>query len=112
MGGGGDEESEWEKGLRLIERRKAQQLHYEKTKRKRLIQESWLAEFWWLKEENGSLFCWVCQQFPNFADTKSSLFSGISSNFKKDTLKCHDKSKKHKKCAENIYSFAVVKQEN
>ncbi|KAG1674320.1 Nuclear pore complex protein Nup205 [Nymphon striatum] len=46
-GGGDDEKKESERAKKQIEKRKADQKSYDKAKRRRLIQESWLEEFTW-----------------------------------------------------------------
>ncbi|KAG1691084.1 Multidrug resistance-associated protein 1 [Nymphon striatum] len=45
QGGGDDEKKESERAKKQIEKRKADQKSYDKAKRRRLIQESWLEEF-------------------------------------------------------------------
>ncbi|KAG1677983.1 ATP-binding cassette sub-family A member 2 [Nymphon striatum] len=47
QGGGDDEKKESERAKKQIEKRKADQKSYDKAKRRRLIQESWLEEFTW-----------------------------------------------------------------
>ena len=41
----------------------------------------------------------LCQSFPQRADTQSALYKGTS-NFRKQTLRDHHQSKKHKLCVE------------
>lgn len=101
QGGGDDEKRESERAKLKIEKRKSQQSAYDKSKRTRTVQESWLSEYEWATEEDGTLFCKVCRQFPLIADSKSSLYIGISSKFKKETLKFHAKSAKHIRCVEH-----------
>ena len=44
------------------------------------------------------MFCKVCRQFPELCDNDSSLVKGVTRNFKKETLRFHDKSVKHQLC--------------
>ena len=88
--------------MKQNEKRKTQQKEYDKKRRKRDVKEAWLEEFSWAqKDDELNLYCKVCRKFPSLADTKSSLFTGISTNFKKETLKFHDKSLKHRKCVDH-----------
>ena len=92
-GGGDDEKTESAHVLKQNEKRKTQQKEYDKKRRKRDVKEAWLEEFSWAqKDDELNLYCKVCRKFPSLADTKSSLFTGISTNFKKETLKFHDKA--------------------
>ena len=91
-GGGDDEKTESARVLKQNEKRKTQQKEYDKKRRKRDVKEAWLEEFSWAQKDELNLYCKVCRKFPSLADTKSSLFTGISTNFKKETLKFHDKS--------------------
>ncbi|KAG1679027.1 Zinc finger protein 862 [Nymphon striatum] len=100
QGGGDDEKKELERAKKQIEKRKADQKSYDKAKRRRLIQESWLEEFTWAVVRDEKLFCDICTKYPSIADTKSTLFQGISSKFKRESLRFHDKSLKHKLCVE------------
>ena len=100
-GGGDDEKSEIMRMSKQMEKRKAQQKHYDQKRRKRDIQETWLDEFSWVEKDEKELFCGICRKFPSIADTKSSLFTGISSKFKKETLKFHDRSLKHRRCVDH-----------
>ena len=99
-GGGDDEKKESDRSKRQIEKRKSDQRSYDKGKRQRVIQESWLEEFPWAEVRDLHLFCAICTSYPSIADTKSNLFQGISVNFKKESLRFHDKSTKHKCCVE------------
>ncbi|KAG1699856.1 putative trafficking protein particle complex subunit 2 [Nymphon striatum] len=76
--GGDDEKKESERAKKQIEKRKADQKSYDKAKRRRLIQESWLEEFTWAVVRDEKLFCDICTKYPSIADTKSTLFQGIS----------------------------------
>ena len=71
-------------------KRRQDQKKYE-SKRKRSIQDSWLKEFSWAKEENEVLFCDLCRRFPELSDKESSLVKGITENYRKETLKFHEK---------------------
>ncbi|KAG1680273.1 Proteasome adapter and scaffold protein ECM29 [Nymphon striatum] len=73
-GGGDDEKKESERAKKQIEKRKADQKSYDKAKRRRLIQESWLEEFTWAVVRDEKLFCDICTKYPSIADTKSTLF--------------------------------------
>ncbi|KAG1650108.1 Eukaryotic translation initiation factor 3 subunit L [Nymphon striatum] len=72
--GGDDEKKESERAKKQIEKRKADQKSYDKAKRRRLIQESWLEEFTWAVVRDEKLFCDICTKYPSIADTKSTLF--------------------------------------
>ncbi|KAG1676663.1 Translation initiation factor eIF-2B subunit epsilon [Nymphon striatum] len=78
-GGGDDEKKESERAKKQIEKRKADQKSYDKAKRRRLIQESWLEEFTWAVVRDEKLFCDICTKYPSIADTKSTLFQGYDS---------------------------------
>ena len=101
LGGGDDEKKESERVLQKEKKRKDSQQEYESKRRKRSLQEAWFDEFPWAEKDDQKLFCKVCRKYPNLADTKSSLYIGISSNFRKETLKFHDKSFKHRKCVDH-----------
>ena len=101
LGGGDDEKKESERVLQKEKKRKDSQQEYESKRRKRSLQEAWFDEFPWAEKDDQKLFCKVRRKYPNLADTKSSLYIGISSNFRKETLKFHDKSFKHRKCVDH-----------
>ncbi|KAG1660360.1 Multidrug resistance-associated protein 1 [Nymphon striatum] len=73
-GGGDDEKKESERAKKQIEKRKADQKSYDKAKRRRLIQESWLEEFTWAK-----LFLKTSRQLKRMESVSSSpLYSQFS----------------------------------
>ena len=59
---------------------------YEKNKRKRTFQDSWLIEFPWLKYDNNVMYCAVCRRHGNKADKSSPLVKGIGET----SFKNHD----------------------
>ena len=77
MQGGGDAD---DKNSNL--KRKLSQKEYDKTKRKRLLKQSWLREFTWAEydQTENALFCKVCRKFPVKSDQASSLVRGIREN--------------------------------
>ena len=96
QGGGDSEEKDKEQAQR--EKRKLQQQSYNKKNRKRTIIETWLEEYDWVGTDGSTLFCQVCREFQTISDQKSTLVTGITSNYRKETLKFHDKSVKHQTC--------------
>ena len=96
QGGGDSEEKDKEQAQR--EKRKLQQQSYNKKNRKRTIIETWVEEYDWVGTDGSTLFCQVCREFLTISDQKSTLVTGITSNYRKETLKFHDKSVKHQTC--------------
>ena len=89
--GGGDVE----KAEKQIEKKRKQtQNEYDKTKRIRVLKESWLKEYSWAvyDEHENALYCEVCRKFPNISDSKSALVQGLRQGYRKETLKFHDKN--------------------
>lgn len=70
---------------------------YEKTKRKRSVHDEWMEEFEWLEVEEDKMFCKACLARPELSDKKSTLVTGCTT-FRKETLKFHNKSEKHRLC--------------
>ncbi|XP_078509506.1 zinc finger protein 862-like [Lissotriton helveticus] len=100
------------------------QREYDKKKRQRVVQQKWLEDFKRAvieeQESNGAaadlepsfkksqvLYCGVCRKFPHLADTKSSLYVGVTDKFKRQTLEWHHKSKLHEKCI--LHEAAIQK---
>ncbi|XP_074049524.1 zinc finger protein 862 isoform X2 [Macrotis lagotis] len=71
-----------------------------KILRPRSIQKSWFQQFPWLvtNEEQTTLFCSACREYPSVRDKRSRLIEGYMGPFKVETLKYHSKSKAHKFC--------------
>ena len=44
------------------------------------------------------MFCGVCREFPSLCDKGSNIVKGISENYRKKTLRYHEKSEKHNIC--------------
>ena len=75
-------------------------------KRKGEFKALWLLNFKWLRQELGPEngiqgeakdYCFLCRQFPTFADKNSGLFEGMVLK-KRDTLSSHNQSTKHVIC--------------
>ena len=67
---------------------------------KRLTHDSWFEEFPWLERKDAELFCYVCRKYPTLSDPAVRLLflKGINENYRKETLKFHNKSQKHVTC--------------
>ena len=59
-----------------------------------------MEEYDWVGTDGSTLFCQVCREFPTISDPKSTLVTGITSNYRKETLRFHDKSVKHQTCVD------------
>ncbi|XP_071964144.1 zinc finger protein 862-like [Antedon mediterranea] len=72
---------------------------YERTKRKRGFLPKWTKEFTWLEYDHALqlMYCRVCKDCPDKADTQSSFYLGCDS-FRKLSIQTHDKSKSHLMC--------------
>ena len=73
---------------------------YDSKKRKRLLDFKWLRQE--LDPENGIQgeakgYCFICRQFPTYADKNSGLFEGMVLK-RRDTLSAHNQSTKHVLC--------------
>ena len=55
-------------------------------------------EYDWVEFEENTLFCKLCRQYAELSDKGSSLVTGVTKQFKKETLKFHNKSVKHQLC--------------
>ena len=101
--GGGDSEKMLQKAAGQVAKRKSHQTNYDKTKRQRVLKESWSKEFGWMDIDvnENALFCRVCRKFPKLNDPGSSLVTGIREKYRKETLKFHERSRKHIKCVEH-----------
>uniref|UniRef100_H0WPU2 Zinc finger protein 862 n=2 Tax=Otolemur garnettii TaxID=30611 RepID=H0WPU2_OTOGA len=77
-----------------------------KLLRPRSIQKSWFAQFPWLimNEEQTTLFCCACREYPSLRDRRSRLIEGYTGPFKVETLKYHAKSKAHMFCVNALAS--------
>ena len=97
--GGGDSE----KIVRQNEKRRINQKVYDKCKRQRTVQETWLKDYDWAVYDTNEneLYCGVCRKYPSLHDRDSSLVKGIKGKYRKETLKFHSKSIKHVKCVEH-----------
>ena len=97
--GGADSEQQT-KEQEKREKRKLQQQTYNKKNRKRTIIDTWVDEYDWVGTDGNTLFCQVCRDYPTISDPKSTLVTGITSNYRKETLRFHDKSVKHQTCVD------------
>ena len=105
--GGGDREQESKSDEPNHLKRKSQQKEYDKHKRKRTVQTTWLAEFEWLSydEKTDTMYCNLCRKYPSLANKESTLVKGINEKFRRESLFFHGKSKAHIKCVE--HDFAI-----
>ena len=78
---------------------------YEQSKRKRSLQDDWKEKFDWVEFEGDEMFCRVCRKFPDLCDTTSTLYKGITGKYRIETLKYHNKSEKHQKCADKEHAI-------
>ena len=76
---------------------------------KRQFQDSWLSDFAWLVYENGLITCNFCKTFPGMAG-KSDFFKGCKT-FKKEILKIHSKSQKHKGIVVKGLTWRIMTQQ-
>lgn len=56
-----------------------------------------MKEFEWLEIEDDKMFCKACLAYPEHRDKTSTLVTGCAT-FRKETLKFHNKSEKHRFC--------------
>ena len=66
-------------------------LKYDREKRTRIFQNSWIDKFPWVVfDENAQeMYCKYCRTFPHLSDRKDALTRGTN-NLRIDELKLHD----------------------
>ena len=71
-------------------------LKYDKEKRTRIFQNSWIDKFpWVIFDENAQeMYCKYCRTFPHLSDRKDALTRGTK-NLRIDGLKLHDKHQEY-----------------
>ena len=79
---------------------------YNSKKRKREFQPQWLIDFKWLRQEldtentlegEAKGYCFICREFPDYADKQSGLFEGMILK-RRDTLSSHNTSARDISC--------------
>ena len=53
--------------------------------RDRLVKESWLNEFSWVRVKKEELFCKVCREYPDLSDKYSTHVKGIREKYRPET---------------------------
>ena len=78
---------------------------YEKSKRKRAFQSTWLERYKWLRyySDIDKMFCVHCEKFPSLAG--KNVFVSGSDRFRLDPIKCHLDSSNHKSCSAQYMNF-------
>ena len=71
-------------------------LKYDREKRTRTFQNSWIDQFPWVVfDENAQeMYCKYCRKFPHLSDRKDALTRGTK-NLRIDGLKLHDKHQEY-----------------
>jgi hypothetical protein len=77
-------------------------LKYDRKKRTRTFQNSWIDKFPWVvflfEENTQEMYCKYCRKCPHLLDMKDALTRGTK-NLRIDGLKLHDKHQEHLLCA-------------
>jgi hypothetical protein len=71
-------------------------LKYDREKRTRTFQNSWIDKFLWVVFDENALemYCKYCRKFPHLSDKKDALTWGTK-NLRIDELKLHDKHQEY-----------------
>ena len=79
-------------------------LKYDREKRTRIFQNSWIDKFPWVVfDENAQeMYCKYCRKFPHLSDRKDVLTRGTK-NLRIDGLKLHDKYQEHLLCVKHWF---------
>ena len=79
-------------------------LKYDKEKRMRTFQNSWIDKFPWVVfDENAQeMYSKYCRKFPHLSDRKDALTRGTK-NLRNDGLKLHDKHQEHLLCVKHWF---------
>ena len=81
-------------------------LKYDREKRTRTFQNSWIDKFPWVVfDENAQeMYCKYCRKFPHLSDRKDALTWGTK-NVCIDGLKLHDKHQEHLLCVKHWFKL-------
>jgi hypothetical protein len=81
-------------------------LKYDREKRTRIFQNSWIDKFPWVvfDENVQEMYCKYCRTFPHLSDRKDALTWGTK-NLRNDGLKLHDKHQEHLLCVKHWLLF-------
>ena len=79
-------------------------LKYDREKRMRTFQNSWIDKFPWVVfDENAQeMYCKYCRKFPHLSDRKDALARGTK-NVRIDGLKLHNKHQEHLLCVKHWF---------